>query len=171
MNGQRNWGTTVSEDFKLSMRHLAGAVNIITAGTGPSAAGLTATAVCSLSMTPPRLLVCLNRAGATYAALAADERFCVNVLGVDAQRLAETFAGRTGLAGAQKFADAGWVNDNDQPPRLEQALSAIHCTVHSIQIVGTHAVVIGDVAGVHNCLTSRPLIYQDQAFQTLQMLA
>ena len=157
----------VIEQFKTGMRHLAGAVNIVTAGAGAQAAGLTATAVCSLSMAPPRLIACLNRAGATFAALSQGNAFCVNVLGVEARALAETFAGRTGLCGTGKFADAGWVIEEGLPPRLAGALSAIRCTVHSMQLVGTHAIVVGDVQQVWNHTEARPLVYQDQAFQTL----
>lgn len=160
----------VTDDFKASMSLLAGAVTIITAGAHSNAMGLTATAVCSLSMEPPRLLVCLNRAGATYAALSAGHAFCVNVLGVQSQALAETFAGRTGLAGADKFGGSSWLVEDEYPPRLADALSAIRCKVHSIHIVGTHAIVIGDVEAVWNRSESQPLIYHDRAFQTLQPL-
>ncbi|MDE2411541.1 MAG: flavin reductase family protein [Sphingomonadales bacterium] len=159
------------EDFQLSMRHLAGAVNVITAGSGEDAAGLTATAVCSLSMTPPRLLVCINRSGATFAALCRSDRFCVNVLGIAAQDIAEAFAGRSGLTGREKFASSDWIVEDGRPPRFAQAISAVHCTVHSLQVVGTHAVVIGDVVQVANRLDQHPLIYQDRAFQTLRALA
>lgn len=154
-------------DFKVSMRHLAGAVNIVTAGTGAEASGLTATAVCSLSMAPPRLLVCLNRSGATCAALLAAHAFCVNVLGTDALALAETFAGRTGLSGAEKFASCGWIADEGHPPRLADAIAAIRCSVHSVQLVGTHAIVVGDVEAVWNRPDAQPLVYHDQSFRTL----
>lgn len=159
------------DEFKLSMRSLAGAVNIITAGSGSDAAGLTATAVCSLSMTPPRLLVGINRAGSTFTALAATDEFCVNLLDTEARGLAEIFAGRTGLAGENKFADAGWICEDDHPPRLASAMAAIRCTVHSMQIVGTHAIVVGDVQSVWNRAEALPLIYHNQCFQTLQDLA
>lgn len=163
-------GVKMTDDFQLSMRHLAGAVNIITAGAGGDLAGLTATAVCSLSMNPPRLIACVNRAGATFAALSRTERFCVNVLGREAREIAETFAGRSGLAGGDKFAGHGWIVADPCPPRLGGALSAIHCTVHSMQLIGTHAIVVGDVVEVWNRLDQDPLIYEDRAFHTLQPL-
>jgi flavin reductase (DIM6/NTAB) family NADH-FMN oxidoreductase RutF len=165
------------EQFKAGMGHLAGAVTIITTGSGPGAVGpgavgpgavgLTATAVCSLSMAPPRMLACLNRHGATFDTLARADAFCVNVLGVGGRALAETFAGRTGLSGADKFADTGWIFDEDAPPRHGDALTAIRCKVHSITLVATHAIVIGDVTAVWNRPDLAPLVYHDRTFQTL----
>lgn len=160
----------MTEDFQLSMRHLAGAVNIITAGEGDAAAGLTATAVCSLSISPPRLLACVNRAGATFAAICASDGFSVNLLAIDSRAQAEAFAGRSGLTGSRKFAEGGWIMAPGRPPRLAAALSALHCTVHSLQMIGTHAIVVGNVVEVWNQLDRPPLIYADRTFQSLRLL-
>lgn len=150
--------------FKDAMRELAGAVTIITAGTGTDAAGLTATAVCSLSMEPPRLLACINRAGATFAALLASGKFCVNILGADQQDLAAEFAGRTGKSGTEKFAATTWEWPKDTPPRSVGALASVHCLVHAITILDTHAIVIGDVVHSQIGTPGAALIYRDQRF-------
>lgn len=150
--------------FKDAMRELAGAVTIITAGSGADAAGLTATAVCSLSMEPPRLLVCINRAGATFAALLASGEFCVNVLNAGQADLAAEFAGRTGKAGVGKFVSADWELYDAAPPRHLGALTAVHCKVHAMTILGTHAIVIGDVIETHMGNGGAALIYRDQRF-------
>lgn len=152
------------QQFKDAMRELAGAVTIITAGSGQGAAGLTATAVCSLSMEPPRLLVCINRAGATFAALLANGAFCVNLLGADQQELAAEFAGRTGKSGAGKFAGAEWEHSSDSPPRHLGALASVQCRVNAMTILGTHAIVIGDVERSHLGSPGAALIYRDQRF-------
>lgn len=150
--------------FKDAMRELAGAVTIITAGSGADAAGLTATAVCSLSMEPPRLLVCINRAGTTFAALLASGGFCMNLLSADQQDLAAEFAGRTGKAGGDKFAAANWERSETAPPRHIGALASVQCRVHAMTILGTHAVVIGDVVQTHIGEPGAALIYRDQRF-------
>ena len=52
------------EAFRMGMRQLSAAVTIVTTGTDAQhRAGLTATAVCSVSADPPQLLVCVNRRG------------------------------------------------------------------------------------------------------------
>lgn len=150
--------------FLDAMRLLAGAVTIISAGDGESAAGLTATAVCSLSAEPPRMLACLNRAGSTFKALSETSLFCVNILACDQQDLALAFAGRTGKVGADKFLDDVWDTQPGHAPRHKQALVALRCRVHLMTLMDTHAIVIGDVIDTHFGPHRGSLIYREGGF-------
>lgn len=156
------------QPFREGMRRLAGAVTIVTAGEGDEAVGMTATAVCSLSMDPPRLLACINRFGAMYRALSPNARFCVNLLPAGARTVAERFAGSTALSGAQRFDPEHWLSEPGFSPRLAKATSAIACTVHSLTVLDTHAIVVGSVEAVWNAAEDKaPLVYHQQAFRTL----
>src|SRR5260370_37012362 len=84
-----------AEQFKLGMRTLAGAVNIITSMHAGHRYGMTATAVCSATADPPTVLVCINKLATTHGAVAKSKMFCVNVLP------AEDWAFSTGFSGAQ----------------------------------------------------------------------
>jgi len=66
--------------FKLGMRTLAGAVNIITSMHAGHRYGMTANAVCSASAEPPTVLVCINKLASTHNAVSKSKVFCVNVL-------------------------------------------------------------------------------------------
>ncbi|MFM7345301.1 MAG: flavin reductase family protein, partial [Tagaea sp.] len=70
----------LASDFKAGMRRLGAGVTIVTSFDGKSRAGLTATAVCSLSAEPPQLLVCVKRQAWPNGVIARAKRFCVNVL-------------------------------------------------------------------------------------------
>lgn len=61
-------------DFKLSMRHLAGAVSVITVGDGRHRTGFTATSVSSLSAELPSVIVSVNPASSSWAQLKDDSR-------------------------------------------------------------------------------------------------
>jgi hypothetical protein len=87
---------------------LAGAVTVITTGIGDTRRGLTATAVCSLSVEPPMILVCANRSGEAREMIWRSGFFCVNVLSGDDQDVANGFAGRSGLSGSEKFTVGDW---------------------------------------------------------------
>ena len=150
--------------FLDAMRLLTGAVTVITAGEGEAAAGLTATAVCSFSADPPRMLVCLNRAGGTFRALVDSGRFCVNILGADQQDLAMAFAGRTGMSGAGKFAGEDWLALPGEAPCHRAALVAVNCHLHMMTVLGSHAVVIGDVAETRFGPHRASLLYREGAF-------
>lgn len=152
------------EGFLDAMRLLAGGVTIVTAGDDDTAAGLTATAVCSLSAEPPRMLVCLNRAGSTFKAVLESGHFCVNILAADQQELSLEFSGRTGKIGEDKFSGDAWERQPDAAPRHRQALVSVRCNTHVLNIVGSHAIVIGDVVEMQFGARRDSLIYRDGAF-------
>jgi len=58
-----------SGGFRLAMREFASGVTVVATGQGDGRCGCTATAIASLSMNPPSLVVCLNQATSTLAAL------------------------------------------------------------------------------------------------------
>ncbi len=156
-----------TDDFRRGMRRLAGAVTIVTAGKGEDAGGLTATAVCSLTAEPPRLLACLNSGGATFDILRRHGRFCVNLVGSGDRAAAEVFAGIGAAPGEDRFAAGAWVRTENRAPRLASALAAFECSVHSITMLATHGLVIGDVDAVHITGADDPLLYHEGRFARL----
>ena len=66
--------------FTAGMRHLAAGVTLVTTAGGGSRAGLTATAVCSVSAEPPQLLACVNREADAHRLLLATGHLAVNLL-------------------------------------------------------------------------------------------
>jgi flavin reductase (DIM6/NTAB) family NADH-FMN oxidoreductase RutF len=131
--------------FRAAMRQLAGGVCLVTHSVGGARAGMTASAVASLSLDPPTLIVCLNRSASTYASLAPGVAFGVSVLGADHRELAERFAGRTGEEGAERIRDGRWLIPPSGAPLLWDALAAFECEVEDVVERHTHAIVIGRV--------------------------
>lgn len=82
--------------FRSALRHLAGAVSIITGGQGEGRSGLTATSVSSLSAEPPAVIVSVNRNASAWPVLTGERRFSINTLASDQQAVADRFAGRGG---------------------------------------------------------------------------
>jgi len=134
-----------ADAFRAAMRQLASGVCLVTHSVGGAPAGMTATAVASLSLDPPTLIVCLNRGSSTYVGLAAGAAFGVSVLGADHRELAERFAGRTGVEGAERFRAGQWFIAPGGAPLLGDALAAFECEVEDIVERQTHAIVIGRV--------------------------
>ena len=93
--------------FKVGMRSLAGAVNIITSAHAGHRYGMTATAVCSASAEPPTVLVCINKLATTHGAVSKAEAFCVNVLRAEDWQLSTTFSGGAERRGALQDAATG----------------------------------------------------------------
>lgn len=155
------------EVFKRAMGLLAGAVTVITAGRGEEARGLTATAVSSVSIAPPTLLVCVNRQGEAGGAIAKAGAFCVNILGEENRSVADRFAGRQGASGAEKFQGGVWSPLATGAPALDGALVNIDCRVAESVEAHTHTVFFGTVVDVRLGRLQAPLLHFDRAYRSL----
>jgi len=154
--------------FRSAMRHLASGVSVITTGEGDARTGLTATSVSSLSMEPPSLVVCINRASSTLRAMRETNVFGVNFLAAGHRDVADRFAGRGNLTGAARFQGSEWITLVTGAPLLVDALAAIDCTIDTAMEWGTHAVVIGRVEAVHQPGGAQALVHWRRAYQDLR---
>lgn len=161
--------STNAESYKAAMRLFGGAVTVLTtmADSGPT--GLTATAVCSLSAEPPRLLTCVNRDRFTYRAIAAARSFCINLLHEGQAETARRFAGMTGGGDLDRFAGVAWRPGHTGAPVIDDALASFDCRVHAILDSGSHGIIIGDVIAIRRIEdpTPAPLFYADGQFTTI----
>jgi flavin reductase (DIM6/NTAB) family NADH-FMN oxidoreductase RutF len=153
-------------DFRNAMGHLATGVTIVTSiAPDGEPVGTTASAVTSLSLDPPLLLVCFDRASVTLEAIRAHGAFAVNVLAAPQRHLSANFA-RRGLA-------AAWDDVQHRPgltgsPRLAGVLAALECTVEERLPGGDHEIVIGRVQAVEaDGDKAAPLLYWRGAYGTL----
>src|SRR3954453_17640766 len=84
------------DEFREVISHFASGVTVVTTLHDERAFGTTASAVASLSLEPPMLLVCMNKQSETGRAVAASGHFAVNILGASHADLAERFARKGG---------------------------------------------------------------------------
>jgi flavin reductase (DIM6/NTAB) family NADH-FMN oxidoreductase RutF len=155
---------TVEMGFRRAMRQLAGGVAIIAAGSGERRRGLTATAVCSLSASPARILVCVNRSAEAHDVIAAARRFSVNLLRHDQQAVAESFAAMDGSKGAVRFVSGAWTQLATGAPVLSSAVAAIDCELETELTADTHTIYIGRVVETICDDEGTPLVYHRRQF-------
>jgi 4-nitrophenol 2-monooxygenase / 4-nitrocatechol 4-monooxygenase, reductase component len=117
--------------------------------------GMTVSAVSSLSLDPPMLLVCLNSGSGTQEAVRRSGRFAVNILAEDQGHLAERFA-RSG--GTDKFTGVDSRPGRTGVPLLPGTLAVIECRVAEVVSGGTHRVFLADVVHAETTEGS-PLAY------------
>jgi flavin reductase (DIM6/NTAB) family NADH-FMN oxidoreductase RutF len=151
--------TVTTQTFIQGMRQLAAGVTLITAQHEGRKAGLTATAVCSLSADPPQLLACINRQAETYRIVQTSGAFAVNVLASHQQRLAEAFAGAVGIYGDHRFDLAEWSALGTGSPVLLRCLATFDCRLVEAVPAATHSIFIGRVEAVALELEHQPLVY------------
>jgi flavin reductase (DIM6/NTAB) family NADH-FMN oxidoreductase RutF len=129
------------EAFRHVIGHFASGVTVITTGDGGVPLGTTASALSSLSLEPPTLLVCMNTASATGRAIGASGAFAVNILSEDQAEVALTFARK----GEDKFQSVLWSRSEAGMPLLDGALATLECRVVDQASGGTHVVFIARV--------------------------
>lgn len=160
-------GSLTRDDFRQAMARLGAAVHVVTTDGPAGRAGFTATAVCSLSDSPPSILVCMNRGSAQNRVFRANGVLCVNILAEGQRHLAERFAGQTGEATAMRFAAADWNIATTGSPALCGALVSIDAHISQILEVPTHDVMVCNVAEIQMQPDNPALIYFGRAYHVL----
>jgi len=150
-------GVTPAE-FRHAVGHFATGVTVVTSvDAAGQPVGTTANAVSSLSLDPPLVLVCFDRASLTLAAIRQHGAFAVNVLAAPQQHLSANFA-RRGFA-------AAWDGVRHRPgptgsPRLHDVLAALECMVEYRLPGGDHEIIVGRVRDVETAGDgAEPLVY------------
>ncbi|GAN71839.1 flavin reductase [Acetobacter syzygii] len=151
--------------YREAMARLGAAVNIVTTGTLDNPVGFTASAVCSVTDTPPTLLVCLNRSSRARTAFYEGGALCVNVLASSQQNLSNHFASPNSME--ERFAIGHWHTLATGAPVLQEAVATFDCLINQIVEVGTHSVIFGAVQGIvcHN--TAEGLVYFNRKYHAL----
>jgi flavin reductase (DIM6/NTAB) family NADH-FMN oxidoreductase RutF/DNA-binding GntR family transcriptional regulator len=133
---------TDNETFRHVIGHFASGVTVITTRHGDEDFGATASAMSSLSLEPPMLLVCLNTRSSTQEAIHASGRLGVNILDENQGVVAERFASSRG---ANKFAGINVERGEGGVPLLADALAFCECQVAESVVAGTHRVFLSNV--------------------------
>ncbi|MFB6447433.1 flavin reductase family protein [Bradyrhizobium tunisiense] len=158
-----------AKDFKQAMRQCAGAVALVTVGAEHGKrTGLTVTSACSLSDSPPSLIVCVNRNASAHARIREEGAFAINFLHEDHALLALTFSGQKGVNGDDRFTFGQWARGATGAPMLADAVAAFDCVLAREFETATHSIFVGEVRGVSHEEAARALVYLRSSFHTPQ---
>ena len=130
--------------FRESMSRLGAAVTLI-ATDGPAGRhGFTASAVCSVTDTPPTLLICMNRSVSSHADFMANGVLSVNVLAGAHEMLSNTFANRS-VSMSDRFGATTWSAGLTGAPLLHGAAASFDCRISEVSEIGTHSVLFCEI--------------------------
>lgn len=153
--------------FRGAMSRFPSGVAIVTAHDQQGRPhGFTASSLCSASLDPPLLLVCLATSARCYPVFARSPRFAVSMLRDEREHreLAGRFAGKS----ADKFSGGGFVPTPHGGTVVAGALAVVECVVRSRVDAGDHVAFLGEVE--HVTLPERggrPAVYVDRGFGSL----
>jgi flavin reductase len=160
-----NFVTVDPRHFREAMARLGAAVHVITTDGRGGKYGFTATAVSSVSDQPATLLVCLNHRSRVVSALHENRVLCVNTLRAGDDSIADVFAGRTGLTGAQRFLQGEWTTLETGAPALVSAVVSLDCRVIESKPVASHNVYFCGVVAVRQGDPGRALVYHEREYK------
>lgn len=154
------------EAFKAAMRVLASGVVMVTARKGDRLWGLTISACCSISASPPQVLISLSEAASCLPAILETGRFGLSILRAGQRPLAELGA----VPGGRKQVDAFCESSDRETTMIAGALAHLDCAVQRTFVVADHRLIVG---AVEHAVTAGdleeagPLLYFNRTFHAL----
>lgn len=155
--------------FRDAMASLSAAVNIVTTEGEAGRCGITATAVCSVTDTPPSVMVCLNVNSAMNPVFQSNGKLCINVLNHEQELMARHFAGMTGMAMEERFSLSCWQKGLLGQPLLKGALASLEGEISQVQTIGTHLVYLVAIKNIVLAEEGHGLIYFKRRFHPVMM--
>ena len=130
------------ELFREVFGRFATGVAVITSAGPSGSGGMTANALCSLSLDPLLVLVCFENRARTLPLVRDSGRFGINVLTADQERLAGVFASK--LPESEKL-DGVPHRFQSGVPVIEDSLAWAVCDLRELIPGGDHTIAIGEV--------------------------
>lgn len=131
-----------SEEFRAALSRFPSGVTVVTTRDADGRFhGITVSAFCSLSLEPPRVLICIEKTTGSHEALRGSQAFVVNVLGDDQREISERFASTI----ENKFAEMDLETGIDGIPVLLGCIATLECRVTAAHDGGDHSIFIGEV--------------------------
>jgi flavin reductase (DIM6/NTAB) family NADH-FMN oxidoreductase RutF len=129
-------------ELRRVMGHFATGITVVTThGPDGKRYGLTMNAVCSLSLTPPLMLICVDKRAESHPAFQPARGFVVNMLDESQEEVSRRFA----VSGGEKFTGLACRDGVTGAPILEDALAWVECRVIEVHEGGDHTIYIGEV--------------------------
>lgn len=155
---------TAPPAFAAAVSEAATGVTVVSTDGPAGRFGLTVSAMCRVSMSPPLVLACVRSDSPASDAIKSNGVFCVSILGSQHQQMAESFAGRP-EPGRQPwdFSSGAWKAAPSGSPRLADAVATFDCAVDQIVPAGSHLIYIGQVLDA-TLGDGVPLLYQSRTY-------
>ena len=157
--------TLDSDSFRSVLGRFASGITVVTTRDEDGCdVGMTVSAFCSVSLHPPLVQVCVDRAASMFDALQRAEHFVVNVLASDQESLSRRFAA---VDSSHRFDGIGYTRAENGAVLLDDALAHMECNVVGRHAAGDHMIFIGEVerAAAQN---GRPLLYYRGGYTQLE---
>lgn len=144
-----------SSTYRTVLSRLASGVSVVTTvGTDGRDHGMTVSALCSLSLDPPLVLLCVDKAAMMHPHLVAAPHFAVNLLALEQEALSRRFA--ESIDG--KFEGVTVTRQLSGCSLIDGALAHLECEMWAQHEGGDHTIFVGRVKRA-DARDAEPLLY------------
>ncbi len=133
------------QEFRSTMGHAVTGVYLVTTDGSAGRFGLTVSSLTSISLDPATVMVSIRNQSPSLAAILANGRFAVNILGAHQHDVSDVFAGRPKTGERFDFGCADFAAGTHGCPVLDDALAALECSVWKVQEIHDHTLIFGTV--------------------------
>ena len=125
--------------------------------------GMTVSAFCSLSLSPPLVLVCIDHDASMHRLLVEGRHLAVNILAAGQEALSRRFSG----ADPNRFDGIGYSRGLTGAPLLDEVLAMLECRIVALHEGGDHTIVVAEVVTA-TARPERPLLYYRGGYAQLE---
>jgi flavin reductase ActVB len=151
------------DEFRAALSRFPSGVTVVTSiDSSGFPHGITVTAFCSVSLSPPLVLVCIETTTGSHQAIGETGRFVINILAAGEDAMSERFS----MPSMDKFDGVGVRTGSGGVPVLTDALVALECSLRQRHDGGDHSIFVGEVETV-SIRDGAPLVYFHGSYHDL----
>jgi flavin reductase (DIM6/NTAB) family NADH-FMN oxidoreductase RutF len=150
-------------EFRRVLGHFASGITIVTARHQEQLHGTTVNSLCSLSLEPPLVLICIDLCSSIHDLIRESGFFGVNILTEQGEALSRHFARHI----PDKFSGVACSQGVTGVPLLDGNLASLECRVTAQYPGGDHAIFVGEVVAASTASHHQPLLYYRSYYHRL----
>jgi flavin reductase len=148
------------------LRRFATGVTVLTAGRD-TPRGMTANSFTSVSLSPPLVLVCVDKTAAIHQAVLECRSFAISVLSGRQEYVARYFADHSRPRGRKEFDVVGWSHGPATgAPVIHGALAWMECGLAAAYDGADHSIFVGSVLAGEHGTAREALLFFGGAFHS-----
>lgn len=147
--------TISKQEFRSALSLFASGVTVVTTKDNDGKLhGITVSAFCSVSLTPPLVLICIEKDTGSHHAFEQSRVFVINILRENQQHISNHFASPL----ENKFNGISYRTGIEDLPVLENALANLECRLRHAYDGGDHTIFVGEIEKA-TVSDGNPLLY------------
>ncbi|MFV0464285.1 MAG: flavin reductase family protein [Nostocoides sp.] len=162
-------GSALEADFRLAMGRFASGVCVVTTTDGTTDYAMTVASVCSVSLDPALLLVCIEKGARFHDVVIGAGRFTVNILSATQRPISQWLATRGRPVQGQLQDIPHRLGSATGTAVIDGAQASIEARTFSVHPAGDHSIIVGEALSIEvdEQTVPLPLVHYRSGYTTV----